>query len=284
MQQTMVEPHAPGRPVHFALGLGMRAALISDPIGLVFIPLVFRFPNVALEALQAGYLGALDPGRLEQPLIAFAMFVGWGFALVGLTLSQALLIRRTASWMRSGTAAPLEREFEAIFASFPTFLAVSLLFWGMLFLGMFLLLLPGIAVLFFYGFAPQAAVLERVGLFESFRRSRRLVRGHFGRWVVGVLMIAGGVLASVVGLRLIWLGVHEALGGDVPFGLWVVAFFVIELVSVLFTVSWTAMYVDLTQQYESLTDSMLPEAREAAGLEFAPSADDEVERTRWQAG
>jgi hypothetical protein len=81
----------------------------------------------------------------------------------------------------------------------------------------------------------------------------------------------------------VWAGLSEAYGGDVPFAVWLLGFFTIELVSVLFTVLWTAMYLDLKQRGETV-GSVLPEAREAAGLEFAPGADDEVERTRWQAG
>jgi hypothetical protein len=282
MQHTLIEGRAPGRPVQVALGLGLRAALVSDPVGLVLIPLVFRCPNVALEALQAKFVGPVDPAQLE-PLVAFAFLVGWGLALIGLTLSQAFIIRRTASWIQNGTGVPIEREMESIFAVFPSFLAVSLLFWGMLFLGLFLLILPGLAVLYFFGFAQQIVVLERVGILESFRRARQLVRGRFGRWAASALWVAGGVLASVIGLRLIWVGIQEAMGGDVPFVLWAAVFFAIEMVSVLFTVCWTAIYVDLTQQADALTGSVLPRAREAAGLEFAPP-DDEGERTRWQAG
>jgi len=83
--------------VPHALGDGLRAALIEDPVGLVILPLILHFPNVVLEALQARFAGDLEGEVLRNAPLGLALSVGWGFALAGRLLGQALVIRRTAA-------------------------------------------------------------------------------------------------------------------------------------------------------------------------------------------
>ncbi len=74
-------------------------------------------------------------------------------------------------------------------------------------LGLLLFIVPGLVLLVFWSLIVPVIVLERAGVFESFGRSRELVRGNgwsvFGVIVTTVLLV---VLAGIViGIALVWL-------------------------------------------------------------------------------
>lgn len=240
-----IESWDTGRPVSRALGAGLRAALVDDPVGLVLIPLVFCFPNIALEAIQARYLSYVDEQVLRYPLVGLALSVGWGFALVGRLIGQALVIRRTARWIERGESLPLESELQGVFAVFPTFLVVSLLFMVAVAIGLVAIAIPAIAVVMFWGFAGQVSALGGFGIFGSFHASREAVRGKLRRWLTAAALVLGSLVILATGFGLIWSGVREGLGGDVPIVYFVLAAGAVELVSVVFTAAWTALYLDL---------------------------------------
>lgn len=243
---ALVEPWDTDRPVSHVLGDGLRAALVDDPVGLVLIPLVFYFPNVALEAIQARYLSFVDEQVLHHPLIALALSVGWGFALVGRLIGQALVVRRTAAWVERQESLPLEHELAGIFHVFPTFLVVSLLFMLAVVLGLVFLALPALIVVMFWGFAGQSAALGGVGIFGAFAASREAVRGKLRRWMGAAILVLLTLVLLATGFGLIWAGVREGFaGGDIPLICFVLAAGAVELVSVVFTAVWTALYLDL---------------------------------------
>jgi hypothetical protein len=239
--------HTPGaaRPVHHALGDGLRASLVEDPLGLVLIPLLLHFPYMVIEALRARFRTGLDVELMHSALVGPVLSLGLGFALAGLLLGQALVIRRTAGRLTPGPERGLGEEFEGVFARFPSFIVVFLLFWMAFLTGFVLFLLPGLLVLYLWGFSPQAAVLDPDGILSAFRRSRRSTVGQTGRWLWGAALAVAGLTVIAVGAALLWAGVAEAYGGDVPFGIYIVAFGLVELVTVVFTAVWTALYLDL---------------------------------------
>lgn len=72
--------------------------------------------------------------------------------------------------------------------------------------GLVLFVVPGLVFMTWWALLVPAIVLERKGLFESFGRSRELVRGH-GRAVFAVLLLTGilAAIATVVLERLVLL-------------------------------------------------------------------------------
>jgi hypothetical protein len=260
-----IESWDTGRPVSRALGNGLRAALVDDPVGLVLIPLVFHFPNIALEAIQARYLTYLDEQVLRYPLVAIALSVGWVFALVGRLIGQAMVIRRTARWIEHGESLPLENELHGVFTVFPKFLVVSLLFMLAVAIGLVgvaipairfvAVAIPAIAVVMFWGFAGQVSALGGFGIFGSFHASREAVRGKLKRWITAAALVLGALVILATGCGLIWRGVGEALGGDVPIVYFVLAAGAVELVSVVFTAVWTSLYLDLAGHGTHLTET-----------------------------
>jgi hypothetical protein len=106
-------------------------------------------------------------------------------------------------------------------------------------LGLILLIVPGLILLTWWILIAPVIVLERRGVFESFGRSRELVRGHgwsvFGTIILGILI---NIVASiVVSIALSWLPdwLQSFLGSLVSNG--VVAPFI--------AAAWTLMYFRL---------------------------------------
>ena len=232
-------------PVHRVLATGLRAALVSDPFGLLVVPLIFYFPNIVLEALQARFTHGLEIEILDQPLVAAVVAIGWAFALAGRLIGQAVVIRRTTDWLTGGGARSREEDFAILAPRFPVFIAVFLLFCLALLTGFVLFMLPGLLVLHLWGFAPQVAALEPAGVLGAFRRSRHVVLHQRRRWLAGTVLAVGALALVASGAALVWSGVSDGFGTDVPFGVYVLAFALVEFVAILFGASWTALYVDL---------------------------------------
>jgi hypothetical protein len=264
-QAATTEPAGPGRPVHQALGDGLRAALIEDPVGLVILPLILHFPNMVLEALQARFAGDLEGEILRSPALGLAISIGWGFALAGRLLGQALVIRRTAARLRHGESRLLEAEFEGVFAHFPAFVVVFLLFWAAFLSGFVFFVLPGLVIFYLWGFAAQAAALEPGGIGIAFRRSRAVLHGQGRRWLTGAGLSVAALALVAIGAGVLWAGVDEAFQGNVPFGVYIAAFGAMELVTVVFAAVWTALYLDLERGRAAAVAG--PAAVAAAALE-----------------
>jgi hypothetical protein len=105
--------------------------------------------------------------------------------------------------------------------------------------GLILLIVPGLVLLTWWILIAPVIVLERRGIFESFGRSRELVRGNgwnvFGTIVLGILISIGASI--VVSILLVWLPdwLQSFLGSLVSNG--VIAPFV--------AAAWTLMYFRL---------------------------------------
>lgn len=96
----------------------------------------------------------------------------------------------------------------------PLVIGISVLFGLMLSMGMLLLVIPGIIVLVMFLVCVPVAVVERPGVFASFRRSRELTKGLrwrvLGSYLVGMVIMVG--LSMVIGLVSVLLA--AALGGE----------------------------------------------------------------------
>lgn len=79
----------------------------------------------------------------------------------------------------------------------PILLTVGLLSFGIVVVGLMLLVVPGVVVMvWLFAVIPVAAIEENYGILASLRRSRDLVKGHF--WLVlGVVMITVLPLSAI---------------------------------------------------------------------------------------
>lgn len=86
--------------------------------------------------------------------------------------------------------------------SYGTLILVDILFVLMLVLGFIALIVPGVLVFVYFSLAGPVVELEKRRAWDGFRRSFRLVRGHF--WMVAAVLIP---------LEIVGDGINEALVG-----------------------------------------------------------------------
>ena len=166
-----------------AATLGLAGVVVLVQTGL----------NVALDAL----LGAL-PG--SAPTTGAGSYVGLavgeviGTALSALLLGMLVVIVVDAA---AGRPTTVRRAWGRVRHRFWRLFAASLLAGLLPFLGLAGLIVLGVYLWAALAFAPAAVVIEGVGVWESLRRSIRLVRHSWWR-VFGIYLLAQ-VIAAVLG-------------------------------------------------------------------------------------
>jgi hypothetical protein len=106
-------------------------------------------------------------------------------------------------------------------------------------IGLVLLIIPGLVLLTWWSVVLPVIVLERASIFESFGRSRELVRGN--GWNVFILIVVTVLLAAlaniVIGLVLVWLPDN--------IGTYVTDVVANTLTAPFIALAWTLMYYHL---------------------------------------
>jgi hypothetical protein len=126
----------------------------------------------------------------------FGAAAGAFVLLVGIFWLTGALVEAVAD-VRDGRAdLTLGQTFERVGPRVLSLLGASILAGIGIAIGLVLLLVPGLILLTWWCLIPAAVVLERRGVFESFGRSRGLVRGH-GWSVFGVLVVTY-LLTSII--------------------------------------------------------------------------------------
>jgi hypothetical protein len=109
--------------------------------------------------------------------------------------------------------------------SYGKLIAVDLLFTVLAVLGFALFIIPGVLVFIYLSMAGPVVELEKLGIRAGFKRSFRLVRGHF--WMVAAVLVPVEIVGDAVNEALVeaahgWLGhgllsawVGEAVGNIV---------------------------------------------------------------------
>jgi hypothetical protein len=92
----------------------------------------------------------------------------------------------------------------------PTLILASIVWAIALFFGFLLLIVPGLILLTIWAVFAPAIVVERVGVFESFGRSRELVKGN-GWQVFGAIILAFLILVL---FSIVMVAIGTGIGGD----------------------------------------------------------------------
>ena len=171
---------------------------------------------------------------------AFGAFAGGFVSLVGTFWLQGTLVEAVAD-VRDGRAdLSIAETFSRARPHIWTLLAAGVLAALGIVAGLVLLIVPGLVLLTWWSLIAPVIVLERVGIMESFGRSRSLVRGH--GWSVFAVIILTIVILAVasllITLALLWL--PEELRGYL-------SSVVADTLLVPFVaVAWTLMYYRLS--------------------------------------
>ena len=228
--------------VRRAFGLVRRNVL---PFGLIVLSLI------ALPQLIIGGLGRPDPANVGLTLLR---------GLLGLSAAAASIVAHTA--LQRGAANDLEgRPFDVarslalgVKLFFPIF-GISFLVGMGVFLGLLLLVVPGVILALVWSVAIAARVIDTQGVFASMQRSRDLTRGH--RWsIFGLYLCYGLAVAAVEALVLVFSGGFSMAGImalSSGFGLARIAFYglIVPISAALTAALTTAVYYELTRGFDS---------------------------------
>jgi hypothetical protein len=113
------------------------------------------------------------------------------------------LVRDVQDGRRDNTIREL---FGSVSPVLPALIAVSILGALGIGIGFLLLIIPGLILLTVWSVVAPVTVIERLGVFSAFGRSRKLVRGYgwsvFGTVLVFLLVLAASIAAALIGLAL----------------------------------------------------------------------------------
>jgi hypothetical protein len=245
----------------FSRGLGV---IVDNPVTVFGIAFLFgALPSVAITWLrQRLLLGSMDTYQaLGSAAIVLASVL---VSLILQTLVQGSLVRATLAYARGERATFSQCVGSTLAVVFPLIGLGILMVLG-IWLGMILLIVPGVMLFVMWSVASPALVAERTGVFAAFGRSRFLTRG--ARWkVFGIEMIL--IVIYYVFIGAFAATTFSATGSNfatsvstqgLSFG-WIVATVV---TSTLATTVWstvqTSLYVELRNWKEGLPEQSLAE-------------------------
>ena len=150
----------------------------------------------------------------------FAMlFAGMGAQFVVQALAVALVTVLVYRQMQ-GHVVGARRTFRIVLPRLPALMLMTLVVNVFIFGGMMACLVPGILLSWLWMMAPAVLILERAGPLWAMRRSARLARGSFPRWL-GMMVTQTALMipfVAVSGLALTTAEVRDWLQGALGIG------------------------------------------------------------------
>ena len=193
---------------------------------------------------------------------AFGLFLAFVASLVGIFWLQGALTLAVQDVRDGRVDLSIGETIRRVGPYVGTLLAAGLLAGLGIVIGLALLIAPGLLLATWWALIVPAIVLERKGVFESFGRSRELVRGH-GWQVLGVIVL--GFLISIgasllLSLLLIWIpGAGGAYVRNLASN---------TLITPFIAAAWTLMYFKLhDEQAEPVPVPPGPRALAAVALD-----------------
>lgn len=238
------------------------AAIGAMPGAIIGIVALFgAVPAVGLAYVSQAAFGATAGRAAILPHLFGVLFLSVGVGTVLACVTQAMLtpaIVAHAREERSGFGATIAAALPALFPVIGVGIIVALGFS----IGMILLLVPGIMIYIMWSVAPEAAVIERVGIIEALKRSQMLTSG--ARWkIFGLWLLVSIISWVVIGALTIIVGRHDSLVGvDTPaaFAGWAIVNFMQTLIITVCTHSIQAsLYVELRDWKDGTPNDALAE-------------------------
>jgi hypothetical protein len=164
---------------------------------------------------------------------------------------QAALIRAAAQ-ASIGDTVDIDASYRWGFARFGSVLLVSILVGLAVFVGLILLIIPGIIFAIMFSVSVPALVVENRKGTEAMSRSWNLVKGHF--WHALVVLLVAGIITGVVS------GIITAIGSAISdnwFVEWIFQAIAQIIVAPFSALVGVLLYLDLRARVESLTAQQL---------------------------
>jgi hypothetical protein len=170
----------------------------------------------------------------------YGALVGAIILLIGIFWLTGALVEAVADIRDGRSDLGVSETFSKVWPRVWPLLGASILAGLGVALGLVFLIVPGLILLTWWALIPPSIVLENRGVFESFGRSRELVRGH-GWNVFGVLIITYLLSAVISGvIRAIFTPLPDYVGtyiGDVIGGSIVAPFSALAITLMYFRLS-----------------------------------------------
>ena len=224
--------------------LSLEAVLTSMKDGAFENRAVLIRLTLILGLLSAAFTVAQGAGAFGQA-VAFGASLLAGVVYVGM-VTLVLCVRNGDDRL-----AGLWQSLSPVLAKL---VWVSLLFATAVAAGLIMFIIPGLIILSLWIVAPQVAVVEKCGVFESLTRSRELVRGNGLRVFLFLLVLATLILVAAT------LGALIATPfGTGPVGLAIATFLVSVAVNPLTAVGPAALYSCLSDALTAGPESAEPD-------------------------
>jgi hypothetical protein len=223
---------------------------------LVF--LVLSVVLVGLPSVVSGYGQSLLVSPSPSFNASLLLMIGGLLTVIGGIILQGTVVFATVSGF-NGKPIDVGGALAVGLRFFFPLLGLAILMGLGLFLGFVLLIIPGLILMVVWVVAAPALVIEKLGVMESFQRSRNLTRGN--RWMIFALLVIYSVLAGIINVTLTGLG--GAMGGAFAAvnTVWLVAMVLTPLVGVLSGVvsaaGVAAIYYELRRVKEGVSSDQL---------------------------
>jgi hypothetical protein len=226
-------------------------------VAIVVVPLTF------ISAFLSGVVFAPETRtevvlgqeiQVSETSAAAALIVAAIAAVIGVIISAVLqaAIMRGAAQGSIGDQVDVEASYKWGFARFGSVLLISILVGLAVFVGLLLLIIPGIFLAVMFSVAIPALVVENRRGTDAMGRSWNLVKGHF--WHALGLFIVTFIVVAVVG------GIIGAIGGAISdnwFVTWIFSSIAQIIVAPFSALVSVLLYLDLRARTESLSADAL---------------------------
>jgi hypothetical protein len=245
------------RPLTFGEILDRSFALYRHNFGSMFVAALVPFLPIALFWVAASLVippteeGAATATMLNLFLLPYSFFA---------TLLVWGTLARLAARAHRGEAFGWADEYRETFRRLPRLIAAMILTIAAIFLGLMLLIIPGILIAIMLFAVVPLVMIEGRGPVEAIRRSRELASGAWGRifGILLVMMIITSLPAFAVGAATMVGMMYEAGGdGTAAFGFGlalnqVLSTLASALVAPLFSLCLITLYLDRRVRSEGL--------------------------------
>ncbi len=179
-----------------------------------------RFAGHFLLIAFAIYVGAAIIAALLGLAGSFGLFLGWIVSLIAAFLVQAALVKAVQDVRDGRVDLNLGETISAVLPYLVTVIAASILAGIGIAIGFVLLIIPGLILLTFWSLIVPSIVIGGEGVFSSFSKSWRTVRGYawhvFGTYVlVFLILIVFDIVLGLILLPLHSLAARNAISSVV---------------------------------------------------------------------
>jgi hypothetical protein len=243
--------------------------IIKNPVATLGVAFLFgAVPSLLIQLLFHSFRAeALTSGR-TLPMIGVAIFSMLASVVLAM-ITQGALVRATVAQSEGRRATLGETLMAGLAMAFPL-LGLAILSGIAMLIGFMLLIVPGMILYLMWSVSAPALVEERLGIGAALGRSRALTKG--ARWMIfGLLLIVFvifWIISAVAGFfNIASYGGAEGLvavtmSGTMPIGMMVVALVTGTIMSVIWSVLLTSLYVELRAWKEGPAGAALAEVFE----------------------